>query len=183
MSEGRRVKKKRLDASKLTFDALKEAALRYLDQRDASVVQVRRVLMRRVALASDPAVVDEARAQVEQVLARLLELGLLDDERFARAFALGQRRRGVSSLGLRAKLAARGLAAENVESALEHTLSDLEHNEQASALTYARKRRLAERFDLDDPTHYQKALGSLARRGFSFDVARQALEQLRKVDD
>lgn len=171
---------KRLDASKLSFDALKEAALRYLDRSDASVEQLRRVLRRRVERAESEALRQEAQRTVEVVLARLTDARLLDDARYALAFAMGQRRRGTSSLGLRAKMAARGLGSEHVEAAISATLADDEHNEEQSALIYAHKRKLA-RLDLGDLKQRQKALSSLARRGFSFDVAKRVLEQIQRA--
>ena len=167
-----------LDASKLTFEAFKEAALRYLDRSDASVAQLRRVLMRRVARAESPDLIEPAKAQVELVLARLIESRLLDDARFAVAFAEGQRRRGASALGLRSKLRARGLGDQDVEAALTSTAESELYNEEESALIYARKRRLVVRFDVREPKQRQKALASLARRGFSFDIAQRVLARL-----
>jgi len=174
----RRKKTHTLDASKLTFEAFKEAALRYLDRSDASVVQLRRVLMRRVARAADATLREDAAAQVERVLARLIEARLLDDARFATAYAEGQRRRGASTLGLRSKLGSRGVASEHVEAAISATTGNDLYNEEASALIYARKRRLVVRYDVRDAKERQKALASLARRGFSFEVARKVLAQL-----
>lgn len=47
-------------------------------------------------------------------------------------------------------------------------------------MIYARKRRLVTRFDVREPKQRQKALASLARRGFSFDVAHKVLTQLAR---
>lgn len=174
----RRQKTQTLDASKLTFEALREAALRYLDRSDASVAQLRRVLMRRVARAADPTLQKDATAQVELVLARLIEARLLDDARFAQAYAEGQRRRGTSTLGLRSKMRARGLDEQDVEAALSSTIESDLYSEEQSAMIYARKRRLVTRFDVRDPKQRQKALATLARRGFSFDIAHRVLAQL-----
>jgi regulatory protein len=171
---------RKLDASQLTFEAFREAALRYLDRSDASVAQLRRVLMRRVARAADPALQKDAAEQVELVLVRLLEARLLDDARFALAYAEGQRRRGASTLGLRSKLRARGLDEQDVEAAVSSTSESDLYNEEQSAMIYARKRRLVTRFDVREPKQRQKALASLARRGFSFDVAHKVLTQLAR---
>ncbi len=166
----------KVDGDKLTESALHEAALRYLDRQDGSVEQVRRVLLRRVLRYGDETTKPQARLDIERVLERLQQSRLLDDERFARGYAQSQRRRGASSLYLRQKMRMRGLDPQLIDEAIEATVEDEEHNEQASAVIYARKRRLKERFDLDDPVQRNKALSALARRGFSFDVARRALD-------
>ena len=166
----------RADALKLSEEALREAALRYLDRQDGSVEQVRRSLRRRIARFSDESTQAEAHLAAERVLARLEAAKLLDDARFALGFAQGQRRRGGSTLYVRQKLVARGLGQLHIDAALEATNNDQEHNEEASAAIYVRKRRLTERYNLDDPAQRQKALAALARRGFSFEIARRVLK-------
>jgi regulatory protein len=165
----------KVNPAKLTESALREAALSYLDRMDASVEQVRRVLKRRIFRHGDDSTRAEAHLAVERVLERLLEARLLDDARFARGFAESARRRGASALYLREKMRTRGLSPELIDEAIEATSNDEAHNEEASALIYARKRRLLERYDLTDAGQRNKALASLARRGFSFDIAKKVL--------
>ena len=160
---------------KISEPALREAALRYLDRQDGSVEQVRRSLKRRIAKYGEPSEQPEAWAAAERVLDRLQEAGLLDDARFARGFAAGQRRRGASGALLRQKMRQRGLSSELIDRALEETLQQDELSDDTSAVVYARKRRLTERYDLSDPLQRNKALAALARRGFGFDVAKRAL--------
>lgn len=163
--------------AKLLPDALREAALRYLDRQDASVHQVRTVLRRRIYRYGDNATRAEAQEAIEQLLVRLQESRILDDTRFARGLAESQRRRGASLLKLKQKMKLRGLPPEIAEQALDSLDGDdAALSEEGSARTYARKRRLAQRFDLSDPQQRQKALASLARQGFSFDIARRVLE-------
>lgn len=166
----------RPDPAKLSEEALREAALRYLDRKDGSVEQVRRSLRRRISRYADESTAADALDAAERVLVRLQAAQLLNDARFALAFAQGQRRRGGSTLYVRQKLMTRGLAPLDIEAALAATSVDEEYNEQSSATIYARKRRLTERYDLSDPAQRQKALAALARRGFSFEVARRALK-------
>jgi regulatory protein len=163
------------DALKLSEDSLREAALRYLDKQDASVDQVRRVLRRRVYKYGDEQSMPSAYDEVERLLARFIESKILDDQRYASALAESQRRRGASLAKVRQKLRARGLADEHMETALEALSTNEELTDEASASTYARKRRLLERYDIRDPKQREKALASLARQGFSFEVARQVL--------
>lgn len=163
------------DASKVSEEALREAALRYLDRQDASVEQVRKVLRRRIFKYAE----EEARAAAtelaERILSRLVESRVLDDERYARGYAESLRRRGASKPKLLAKLKTRGLSEEVIGGALLNFSGDEELSDEGAAATYARKRRLRERYNLEDPKERQKALAALARQGFSFDVARRVL--------
>lgn len=161
--------------AKVSEDALREAALRYLDKQDASVEQVRRILRRRIFKYATEATRLAAYDRAEQILQRLVEARVLDDERYARGYAESLRRRGASKPKLLSKLKARGLSEESVGGALEGLSGDEELSDEGAAATYARKRRLRERYNLDDPKERQKALAALARQGFSFDVARRVL--------
>ncbi len=174
--DGNRPKTDQADSAKVTEEALGEAALRYLDRQDASVEQVRKVLRRRIYKYAEVDGRRDAYERAERILSRLVESRVLDDERYARAYAESLRRRGASRPKLLQKLKGRGLGDEIVQGALEGLSSDDEElSDEGAARTYARKRRLQERFDLSDPKQRQKALAALARQGFSFDVARRVL--------
>lgn len=138
--------------------------------------QVRRVLKRRLFRYGDSSLKAQVERDIESLLVRFQESRLLDDQRFARGLSESQRRRGGSLPKIRQKLRARGLSDEMVEGALQRIGENPELGDEASAREYARKRRLTQRFDLNDPHERQKALASLARQGFSFDVAKRALE-------
>lgn len=170
------------DDSKLTEEALREAALSYLDRYDASAEQLRQVLLRRVLRYGEAATNGEIRERIEVLLRRFRAAQLLDDERFAKNFVRGQRARGSSALALRAKLKKRGVAPHLIDQALEDVAENETLDEDHAARTYAQKRRLAQRYDLDDPLQRRKALASLARRGFSFDVAARALSSEHPED-
>ena len=86
-----------------------EAAARFLEARPRSVAETRRRLLR----ACYP------EALVEQVVARLVEVGYLDDEAFARAWVESRDRahpRGAAAL--RRELATRGVASDAIAAAL-----------------------------------------------------------------
>lgn len=162
--------------AKLSEEALHEAALRYLDRQDASVEQLRRVLERRLLRYGDESLREEVEQRIEELLLRFQESRLLDDQRFAAGLAESQRRQGGSIPLIRQKLLSRGLPEALVEATLDSFSEDSELSDFASASEYARKRRLKTKYDLSDPKQRQKALASLARQGFSFDVARRVLE-------
>jgi regulatory protein len=166
-------------AERVSPTALDRAALDYLNRYDASVEQLRRVLLRRVKRYSSGTLRDRAEVDVGRLLERFVASRLLDDARYAEALARGLRARGSSTLGIRQKLRARGVSAELIESALEalakHHGEGAEDPELVAARAYARKRRLTTRYDLTNPAERQKALAALARKGFSFSIAARAL--------
>jgi regulatory protein len=161
-------------ADKTSAAALEAAALRYLDRYDASVEQLRRVLRRRLDRQAGPDAVARVERDIEQLLERYQGSRLLDDRRYAENLARGLRERGASTLRIRQKLRQRGVASETIDRVLERSASGGSEDLRA-AKAYARRRRLAQRYDLRVPAERQKALAALARQGFSFDVAARAL--------
>jgi len=159
-----------------------QVALAKLDRRDQTKQQLRQLLLKKAADARAPAEgepdlpatspLDEAR--VDEVLARLEGSGVIDDRRFAEHFARGARSRGASAAKVQQKLGQRGVAASGIKDALESLASE-GLDDLAAAQRYAERRRLRQRYDLQDPKERQKALASLARQGFSFSTAVRAL--------
>ncbi|MBX3271276.1 MAG: RecX family transcriptional regulator [Sandaracinaceae bacterium] len=146
-----------------TEGSLERAALRYLERYGGPEARLRRVLTRRAARAAEAhgaPTPQEAAHTIAVVIAKLRGLGYLDDARFARERARALRRRGKSTRAIRAALAQLGLDAETLEGAIEG--DDLE-----AACAFVRRRRL-------EPG--EASLAKLARAGFSYDVARRALE-------
>ena len=166
-------------------EGLKEAALTYLDRYDASAEQVRRILKRRIFKhGEDEDAKNVAVELIEEVLQRLRAANLIADDRFALNFARTGRARGYSLQKIRLKLQQRGIERLVSEDALtlleqeenEHHWGDEPKGELAAALTYVRKKRLTKKYNLTDRLQKNKAMASLGRQGFSFDIALRALE-------
>lgn len=159
----------------LTETSLMGSALHYLGRYVPSVKQLERVLLNRCRrhLREKEGDLEAARALVATVLARLERAGYLDDARLAEAKAASLRRAGRSSRAVALKLRQKGLAAPLVAT---HARASEEEELQA-AWTLARKRRLGpfSRTPMDGEVR-TKHLATLARAGFSFDLA------LRVVD-
>lgn len=138
------------------------ASLRLLSYRPRSEAELRQRLSRRGA---PPAL-------VEMTLARLRELGLVDDAAFARAWV--ERRERASPRGrslLRHELRAKGVADEALAAPLEDV------DEEDAALR-AGERRAAALRDLAYP-EFRHRLGSfLRRRGFSYETVRSTVDTL-----
>jgi regulatory protein len=164
----------------ITDAVLEKSALFYLERYAASSGQLRRVLLRRVKRAEmlglDATQAEAARNHIEALIARLLASGILDDRRFAESQAQSLQRRGSSRRRIRQRLAAKGVEREFVEDALETIEPEGETSELAAACVLARRRRLGPYRAAGTRRDFRrKDLATLARAGFSLDVARQVL--------
>ena len=106
---------------------------------------------------------------VEYAIQRMLEYGYLDDNNFARELAQSQLERGKGRRAAQSALYKAGLDAELINEALDETYASEEAEMEAALVWLSRKKLPAEEKDR------QRLLRGLAGRGFSFDVAREAL--------
>jgi regulatory protein len=164
--------------------ALHDAALDYLAHYAATEAMLRRVLERRIdrwarraLVAGDAETIAAqaaaARTLVDDVIARLVAAGAVNDTAYAQNRARSLIRSGRSRRAVAAHLAAKGVDVATAHS----VLPDDEQSELGAALVLARKRRIGP-FRLGqapDDAGRRRELGVLARAGFSQSVARQAL--------
>ncbi len=164
----------------ITDSALEKSALFYLERYAASSGQLRRVLLRRVKraemLGAETTQLAEARGHIEALIARFVASSILDDRRFAEAQAQSLQRRGASRQRIRQRLAAKGVDRDFVDDALETMEPKGETGELAAACVLVRRRRLGPYRPAGKRGEFrQKDLATLARAGFSLDVARRVL--------
>ena len=115
------------------------------------------------------------RQAAQAVAERLIEEGLLDDTAYAHRQAELSNQRGAGRGAALNALLRKGIDIETARDSLEDWNSDAEA-EAARALAY---KQLSSRRN-DEPRHArQLALAALARRGFSAETARAALEDAR----
>ncbi|SYZ32834.1 regulatory protein RecX [Propionibacterium australiense] len=148
----------------------REIALRRLEQRDYSRGELSEYLVRR--RGCDQGVADE-------LLDRLEAVGLVDDRRFALAWAQSRRRsRKLSLSAIARELQAKRVSAEIIAETLSASDQD---GEAETALALARSKARAMR-GLDRPIAYRRLAAALARRGYapsvSFDAVDRALAEL-----
>ncbi|MHB8873821.1 MAG: regulatory protein RecX [Myxococcaceae bacterium] len=166
---------------RLSEKSLTNSALFYLRRYSASVMQLRKVLQRRVKRALKERGGDAAQAQawLDLVVERMVRAGYLDDERLAVAKTASLRRAGKSTRAIRAKLRTKGLPAGLVERATQGGRAA----DEEAVWTVARKKKLgvfrpeAARRDLR-----QKDLATLARAGFSYDLAKRPVDAREEPD-
>jgi len=139
-------------------------AYRLLSFRPRSRAEVVRYLTRREVDAPT----------VERVLARLAELGLIDDREFA-AYWVENRQafRPRGPRALQAELRQKGVGQQEIEAAVDTLAGD----EEAAAESVARP-RAARLSGLDAPSFRKKLSDFLLRRGFSYGVVRRVTDRL-----
>jgi regulatory protein len=136
-----------------------ELAVRSISRRERTVAEVRAWLGNREV---DP-------SEAEEAIQRLIEMGQLDDERYAELFTQDKRELfGWGPGRIREALIEKGVAPSVAESACGgDSAGDL--TERAAALLERRDDRL------DDDAGRNRALAFLARRGYELEVAYAAV--------
>lgn len=171
-----------------TAAVLHEWALSYLTKSSATAAGMTRVLERRVAAWARRAVMrsddgdaieaqaSRAKAAVGPVVARLCEVGLIDDAAFVE-----RRARGLALAGKSRRAIVTHLAQKGAGEALVASLVPRSDDELGAALAFARKRRIGPfAREAEDDRARQKALGAMARAGFDFRTCRRALTMDRE---
>lgn len=154
------------------------AGVHYLERYASSTANLERILARkaekRARLRGEEG--NSHEALVEAAVAKIRELGLLNDEAYAQSRLDSLRRRGTSRRHVAGKLGAKGVPREIVE----RVMAADETDEASAARRHAQRRRLGPYGSNDPSLKRDRDLASLMRAGFSYSHALQALEP---VDD
>lgn len=165
----------------LTRQKVEQMALAYVNRFDVSAGKLRQHLMNRVRKAGGH---DDAATWIAELVQRYQGSGVLDDARFARNLASQLSARGKSARAIAQKLAVRGVASDVAGELMAARKQDEPNAELEAARTYARKRRLGYHRKPEERDEYRhKDLATLARQGFSFDIAKKALGPGASNDD
>jgi regulatory protein len=109
------------------------------------------------------------------VLNHLSELGLTNDEEFARQLVNEKiKRKPVGKRVLKQKLFEKGISKEITRSTLDKKFSEIDENELASE---SLGKYLPKINDLEKPVQRKKAFDHLARKGFDFDVIKDVIRE------
>lgn len=151
-------------------EVTREIALRRLERRDYSRGELTEYLVRRRGCALD---------DVDEVLDRLESVGLVDDRRFAAAWAASRRR----SRKLSAGAIARELRAKQVSNEIiAETLTAFDPGGEAEAALELARSGARGMKGLDRRIAYRRLAAVLARKGYgpsvAFDAADRALAEL-----
>ncbi len=173
-------RKKPRTPRKITRQYLHNAGLYYLERYAASSAHfefiMKRKIMKSCAHHTDQSQ-EDCYALLRDLIKKFQDLGLLDDAQYTKAMVQSLRRQGKSKRFIFAKLSSKGVPVELTEQHLQTYDEDFGHernSERYAALVYSRKKRLGP-FHSRKETPYEKALGSLARAGFSYEIAQDVL--------
>ncbi|MEM9347840.1 MAG: regulatory protein RecX [Planctomycetota bacterium] len=120
-----------------------------------------------------------ASAVIDQVLERLAELDLLDDEQFGRALIREtMARKPAGPVLLKQKLFQKGIRGELADRLVAEATSDTD-SQQAAAIDFAMK-RAASMMNLEHAVRERRLYGQLARRGFDPDTIRLAMDAVER---
>jgi regulatory protein len=156
----------------------------HLERFATSAAHLRQVLLCRIERAIRAHGGDRAEMAewVDDLIAKLVASGTLDDARYAASKAASLRRKGKAPARIRAALRAKGVSAQDASAATPDELHPADEDAAlAAALAYAKRRRLGpfrpkERLPDDRRerlARWQKDLAAMIRAGFAYDVARR----------
>lgn len=144
-----------------------ERALRLLSYKPRTVKEMRERLLEK-EWAEEPTVV--------QVIARLEELALLNDEQFAASFANSRLTlKPIGRVRLRRDLQRKKLPAQAVEHALD---TAFEERSEEDLIQQALEKRIRLKGRPQSQEEAKKLFEFLMRRGFRYDLVRQKIREL-----
>lgn len=152
---------KKLEEQEL-FESAYEKALRFLEPRPRSTIEVKQQLLKKKITAE----------VADRVTARLTDAGLLDDAAFAKYWVENREQfRPRAARALRFELKRKGLSTADITDAV----GEIDESESAYRAGVARAKRWRA---LERREFVEKLTAFLVRRGFSYDVAKQAVTRL-----
>ena len=188
--QNRRSPRKRVPR-KIDARYLENAALYYLQRYASSSGNLKTVLTRKIkrGCAHHGQNPEDFLPLLDPLIDRYRQSGLLDDAIYADGRVGALRRQGLSRQAIMQKLSLKGLGAADITAALARidaqaaenagdAIDDTAARELAAARRMAQRKRIGpwRRKPLADPKDAQKEMAALARAGFSYDIARRALE-------
>ncbi len=148
----------------ITTKRLENIALYYLSKYDSSAENLKAVLKRRVEKArlKGADVPENASEVIEEITAKMVRLGYIDDSRFKENLLRRLGQAGKSRAQIMQKMIKAGVRDDEA-------LAD--YDEDEAAAVFVKKKRLG-----INPENYMKDLAKLARAGFSKNAAKKALQ-------
>jgi regulatory protein len=115
-----------------------------------------------------------------RLLDRFTEVGLVDDEAFARAWVESrQRSKGLARRALAHELRRKGVEDDVAALALD----DVDHDAEADAARQLVRRKLRSVRDVPEPGRTRRLMGMLARKGYSAGVSLDAIRDELGADE
>jgi len=162
-------------SKRLTEQRLMNIALFYVSQYESSSEKVRGMLKRRLRRLKmrGEEVPPEADQWIENVLQKIQDKSYVDDNRYAENQVRNLILQGKSEKFICAKLALAGIEGDKVR----EILNSMDSTEESRARRFVERKKIGcFRPSQERNSFLEKDLAALARAGFSYDIARQALK-------
>jgi len=181
-------KKQPKPPKRITARYLYNSGLAYLQRFPASSMHFRFIMNRKINKSCRHHTdqnYEDCQKLLEDLIVQFKELSLLNDSAYLKGMVTSLRRRGLSSLQIKNKLMQKGYQNDKIASEInsydedEYADGALSGDHRA-ILIHARKKRLGP-FDIENKKDAGKSLASLARAGFSYDIAKSVIE-MKKED-
>lgn len=161
---------------KITKQRLKNIALYYLKRFESSVVNLRKVMMRRVndyAYSNPDFNKTEACEWIEEILSDFEQHQYINDNRYAEIKIRDYLSAGKAERYIRGKLKEKGIE----ESLVDSILDEQEYSPFENALRLAKKKHIGPYREGEElrKEFRQKDMGTLVRAGFDYDVVTEVL--------
>ena len=169
----------------ITEQRLYNITLFYLERFEASSLKIKQMLERRIHKEKTKgAVVPENYPQlIQNVIQKMTHLGYINDTRFAGNQIRQLAAAGKSKSFILNKLSQAGIKKEEASALLATFEEENESSDLVRAQKWLKKHRKGFYRRENAELFYQKDLAALARAGFSFDTATQALQTQPNEDD
>lgn len=169
----------------ITEQRLYNITLFYLERFDASKLKIKQMLERRIQKEKlkGAIVPNDISTAIQNIISRLENLGYLNDNRFAEIQVKKLSQAGKSKTFILNKLKTLGISQELSLSLLTHFDEENNYSDLARAEKWLKKHRKGQFRLKDANTFYQKDLAALARAGFSYEIASQALQTKPDFDE
>lgn len=175
-----------MTTKKLTPRSLENSALHHLKRHASTVAGLKRILVRKVdrglrlGAKGDR---DECLGWIDALLVRLEHNGYLNDARYAEVKSESMLRRGSGVRLVAQKLQLKGVPKPQVQAQVAKLKADGRTPDLEAAIAYAKRRKLGPWRTKPMPKdrdaarkERMKALASLARRGFGFELAKRIVD-------
>lgn len=172
---------------KISERYLHNAGLAYLQRFSSSSANFKRVMLRKIDKScrhhteQDP---EACEAMLDKTILKFQDLELLNDALYLRGMVTSLSRRGLSSLQIQQKLMQKGLPNDDISQALNlYEEEEYETSGQAdlyAAIIYCRKKKFGA-FDIMERKDPEKSLASMARAGYSYEIAQKVLKMPMQV--
>ena len=160
---------------------LYNSGLAYLQRFPASSMHFKTVMKRKISKSCRHHTeqnMDECLTMLDDVVIQFKELGLLDDDAYLKGMTTSLRRRGLSSAQIHSKMMQKGYQRGDITNALNiydnEVFSNSEGGDSHAALIFARRKKLGP-FDRLQKRDAEKSMATMARAGYSYDIAKKIL--------